>query len=190
LRAGRATAVSRTVVGRAKTSGGMPGENGSPRGSAGCCGAKCTRQAAAAPGRGKSRKRTAEGGRAAPDPGLHGRRCRVGAGLQSEGGHLVLPVADAQREVVQGMPKDGVGAVIQQLEWRYVSVPPYKHRRARARSAGSCGGGRRAAAVLCLVAECSAALSVLENCSRKVLEGSSGESKNWPSKMSGEPNTA
>jgi len=29
-------------------------------------------------------------------------------------------------------------------------------------------------------AECSAALSVLENCSRKVFEGSSGESKNWP----------
>jgi hypothetical protein len=48
---------------------------------------------------------------------------------------------------------------------------------------------RRAAAVLCLVAECSAALSVLENCSRKVLGGSSGESKNCPGKMIGEPNT-
>jgi hypothetical protein len=53
----------------------------------------------------------------------------------------------------------------------------------RARSSGSCGGGRRR----CLVAECSAALSVLENCSRKVLGGISGESKNWPDEMSGEP---
>ncbi len=56
---------------------------------------------------------------------------------------------------------------------------------ARARSSGSCGGGRRAAVVLCLVAVCSAALSVLENVRRI-----SGESKNWPGKMSGEPNTA
>jgi hypothetical protein len=40
------------------------------------------------------------------------------------------------------------------------------------------------------VAVCSAALIVLENCSRKILEESSGESKNWPGKMSGEPNTA
>jgi hypothetical protein len=31
---------------------------------------------------------------------------------------------------------------------------------------------------------------VLENCSRKCSDGSSGESKNWPGKMSGEPNTA
>ncbi len=55
------------------------------------------------------------GGQAAPDPGLRGRRCKVGAGLESEGGHLVLPVGDAQREVVQGAAKNGVGAVIQRL---------------------------------------------------------------------------
>ena len=42
------------------------------------------------------------GGRAAPDPGLRRRRCGVGAGLESEGGHLVLLVADAQGEMVQG----------------------------------------------------------------------------------------
>ncbi len=47
---------------------------------------------------------------------------------------------------------------------------------ARARSSGSCGGGLRAAAVLFLVVECWAALSVLENFSRKVLGGASGES--------------
>ncbi len=56
------------------------------------------------------------GGRAAPDPGLRRRRIRVRAGLESEGGHLVLLVADAQREVVQGAANDGVGAVIQRLE--------------------------------------------------------------------------
>ncbi len=86
------------------------------------------------------------GGRAAPDPGLRGRRCRVGAGLESEGGHLVLPVADAQREVVQGTVKDGVGAVIQRLERWYMSVPPYKHRRNAGEVCGqlwrrSAGGG-------------------------------------------------
>jgi hypothetical protein len=39
------------------------------------------------------------GGWAALDPGLRRWRCRVGAGLESEGRHLVLLVADAQREV-------------------------------------------------------------------------------------------
>ncbi len=61
---------------------------------------------------------------------------------------------------------------------------------ARARSSGSRCGGWRAAAVLCLVAVCLAALSVLENCSRKILGGISGESKNWPGKMSGVLNTS
>jgi hypothetical protein len=55
---------------------------------------------------------------------------------------------------------------------------------------GSRGGGWRAAAVLCLVVACSAALNVLENCSRKSFGGISGESKNWPGKMSGVPNTS
>jgi hypothetical protein len=152
------------------------------RGSAGCCGAKCTRRAAAAPGEGKSRKR------AASDPGLRRQRCGVGAGLESEGGHLVLLVADAQREVVQGAVNDGVWAIVHRLERRYVSVPPHGHRRCAGKVVGQLR--RRAAAVLCLVAVCSAALSVLENCSRKISEGSSGESKNWPGKMSGETNTA
>ncbi len=35
-----------------------------------------------------------------------------------------------------------------------------------------------------------AALTGLENCSRNYSEGSSGELKIWPGKMSGEPNTA
>jgi hypothetical protein len=52
-----------TLLWRAKTPGGVPGENGSRRRSAGCSGAKCTRRAAAVPGGGKSRKRTAAGGR-------------------------------------------------------------------------------------------------------------------------------
>jgi hypothetical protein len=64
----------------------------------------------------------------APDPGLHGRCCRVGAGLESEGRHLVLLVANAQREVMQGAANNGVGAVIKQLERRYMAVPPHKHR--------------------------------------------------------------
>jgi hypothetical protein len=44
--------------------------------------------------------------------------------------------------------------------------------------------------VLFLVEGCSAALNGWENCSRNCSEGSSDESKNWPGKMSGEPNTA
>jgi len=61
---------------------------------------------------------------------------------------------------------------------------------ARMRASGSCGGGRRADAVLCLVEQVSAALRVLENCVRNSSEGSSGEFKNWPCKMSCEPKTA
>jgi hypothetical protein len=125
-------------------------------------------------------------GRAAPDPGKRGWRCRIGAGLESEGRHLVHLVVDAQREVVQGAANDGVGAVVQRLERWYVPFPPHEHRRCE----GEVVGKLRAAAVLCLVAECSAALSVLENCSRKVLGGISGDSKNWQGKMSGEPNTS
>ncbi len=71
-------------------------------------------------------------GRAAPDPGKCGRRCRIGAGLELEGRHLVLPVADAQREVVQGVANVGVGAVIQRLEWRYVAFSLHEH--------GQCAG--------------------------------------------------
>jgi hypothetical protein len=158
-------------------------ENGSRRGFASCCWAKCTRRAATAPGGGKSRKRTAAGGRPRT-----GRRCRIRAGFESEGRHLVLVVAVPQREVVQGAANDSVGAVVQRMERRYVAVPPHE----LCRCAGEVVGQlwRQLAAVLCLVAECSAALSVLENCSRKVLGGISGESKNWPGKMSGEPNTS
>jgi hypothetical protein len=128
--------------------------------------------------------------RAAPDPGQRRRRCRVCAGLESEGRHLVLLIADAQCEVVQGAANDGVGAVVQRLEQRYVAVSPHEHsqctgeviRQLQRRSTG--GGG------VVSSGSGSAALSVLENCSRKILEGRSGESKIWPGKMSGEPNTA
>jgi hypothetical protein len=130
------------------------------------------------------------GGRATPNPGQRRRRCRIRAWFVSEGRHLVHLVADVQREVVKGAANDSVGAVIQRLELRYVAVPLMNTVGARVRSSGSCGGGRWAAAVLCLVAECSAALNVLENCSRKILGGISSESKNWPGKMSGVPNTS
>jgi hypothetical protein len=66
-------------------------------------------------------------GRAAPDPVLCRRRCRDSAGLVPEGRHLVLLVVDAQREVVQGAANDGVGAILQRLERRYVAVPPHEH---------------------------------------------------------------
>ncbi len=67
--------------------------------------------------------------RAVPDPGLRGRRCRVSAGLESEGRHLVLLVTDGQREVMQRAVNDGIGAVIKRLERRYMAVPPHEHRR-------------------------------------------------------------
>jgi len=55
-------------------------------------------------------------GWAAPDPGLHRQRGRVGAGFEPEGGHLVFLVDNAQCEVMQGAAKDGVGAVLELLE--------------------------------------------------------------------------
>ncbi len=69
------------------------------------------------------------GGWAAPDPGLHRWRCRVGAGFESVGGDLDLLVTDAQHEVMQGAAKDGVRAVVKRLEWWYVAVSPHEHRR-------------------------------------------------------------
>ncbi len=63
LRASRTAVWSRMAAGRGKIPGAVPGENGSRRGSAGCCGAKCARRAAPAPGGGKSRKRAVAGGR-------------------------------------------------------------------------------------------------------------------------------
>ncbi len=80
--------------------------------------------------RGRRRREILEadsGGRAAPDPGKRGQRCRISAGLESEGRHLVLLVADAQCKVVQGVANDGVGAVVQRVERRYVAVPPHEH---------------------------------------------------------------
>ncbi len=123
------------------------------------------------PPRPPRRRETSEadgGWLAAPDPGKSGRRCSIGAGLESEGRHLVLPVADAQREVVQGAANDGVGAIIQRLQRRYMAVSLHEHGRCAGEVVGKLR--RQTAAVLCLVAECSAALSVLENCPRKVLE--------------------
>jgi hypothetical protein len=52
------------------------------------------------------------GGRAALNPGKSRRCCRIGTGLESEGRHLVLLVADAQHEVMLGAGNDGVGAFI------------------------------------------------------------------------------
>ncbi len=108
------------------------------------------------PGRGKIPEADSGGlAVAAPDPGLQGLHCRVGAGLESEGRHFVLLVADAQREVMQGAANDGVGAVVKrlELEWQYVAVLPHEH--------GRCAGEvntqlqRRSAVVLCLLLVCS-----------------------------------
>ncbi len=60
-----------------KTPDGWPGENGSRRGSAGCCGTKCTLRAAAAPGGG-----TAAGGRPLTLAAQWGRCRRVCPGSQ------------------------------------------------------------------------------------------------------------
>jgi hypothetical protein len=49
----------------------------------------------------------------------------VGAGFESEGRHLVLLIADAQREVMQGVANDGIGAVTGAA---VRAVPPHKHR--------------------------------------------------------------
>ncbi len=137
---------------------------------------------AAVPGGGKSRKLTA-GGRPLT-LGCAGGAVRSVLGL-SRSVDKVLLVANAQLEVMQGAANDDVGAVIKRLERRYVAVTPHEHRRCVGEVVGQLR--RRAAAVLCLVEVCAAALSVLENCSRKIFEVNSGESKNWPGKMSGEP---
>jgi hypothetical protein len=118
------------------------------------------------------------GGRAAPDPRVCGLRSGVGEGLEPEGGHLVLFVADAQREMMQGATKDCVGAMVERLKGQYVAVPPHKHRPCAGQFIGQLQ--RRPAAVLCLVEGCFAALSVLENCSRKSFKGNSWESKSCP----------
>jgi hypothetical protein len=99
---------------------------------------------------------------AAPEPGLRQRCCRVGAGLESEGRHLVLLVADVQHKVVQGAANDGVGVVIQQLERRYMAVPPYEQRRCKGVVIGQLRRRLASSAVLCLLERCSAALSVLK----------------------------
>jgi hypothetical protein len=80
------------------------------------------------PGRGKISEAD-YGERAAPDSGLHGRCCRVGAGFEAEGRHLVLLVADAQCEVMQRAANDGIGAVDKRLERWYAAVPPHEHSR-------------------------------------------------------------
>ncbi len=91
---------------------------------------------------------------------------------------------------MQGAANDGVGAVVQRLERRYVSVPPHEHRRCTVKVVGQLR--RRSTGGSSVVSSGSmfGITQCLRNCSRKMLEGSSGESKNWPGKMSGEPNTA
>jgi hypothetical protein len=101
------------------------------------------------------------GGWAAPNPGQR-RRCRIRGWLESEGRHLVHLVADAQREVVKGAANDGERAVVPRLEWLYVAVPPHEHRWCAGEVIGELRRRRWAVAVLCLVAECSAVLNVLE----------------------------
>ena len=86
------------------------------------------------------------GGRAAPNSGQRGRRCGIGAWFESEGRHLVHPVADAQREVVEGAANDGVGTVVQRLKRRYVAVSPHEHHRSAGEVVGQplprlAGGG-------------------------------------------------
>jgi hypothetical protein len=58
---------------------------------------------------------------------------------------------------------------------------------ARVRASGRSGGGRRSAAVLWRVARLLGEFSVVDIWRRKSAEGSSGESRNWPGRMSGEP---
>ncbi len=132
--------MSRTAGGRAKTPGGMPGENGSRRGSAGCCGAKRTLRAAA-------EILEADGGGQASDPGQRRRLCRIGAGLESEGRHLVLLVADAQCEVLKEAANDGLGAIVQWVERRYVAVPPLANRLCAGEIIRQLVGGRRGCCV-------------------------------------------
>ncbi len=89
---------------------------------------------------------------------------------------------------MQGPPQDGVRAIIEWLEGRDMSVLTRRTLLVH-RVSGSFGGGPWAAAVFCQVEWCSAAFNVRENCSRNSSEGTSGESKNWPGKISDEPNT-
>jgi hypothetical protein len=100
--------------------------------------------------------------RASPDPWLRRWRSRVSAGLEPEGGHLVLLVTDLQREVMQGEAKDGPRRRVagSAVRYWYVAVPPHEHRRCVDEVIRQLR--RRAEAVLFLVEGCSAALSVLE----------------------------
>jgi hypothetical protein len=103
------------------------------------------------------------GGWAAPNPGQSRRRCRIRGWLESEGRHLVHLVANAKREVVKGAANDGERAVVPRLEGRYVAVPPHEHCWCAGEVIGQLRRRRwAAAAVLCLAAECSAVLNVLE----------------------------
>jgi hypothetical protein len=94
-------------------------------------------------------------------------------------------VADLQGEEVQGPPQGGCRGRRRVTEWaRHVHPVGQTLFVRRPRVSGSSfGGGRRAAAVLCLGEGCSAALNVGENCSGNSSAGRSGESKNWPEQM-------
>jgi hypothetical protein len=65
---------------------------------------------------------------AAPGPGLRWWHCGVAAGLQFECRHLVCLVANLQGDLMQRTPQDGVWTVVEQLEWRIMSVPLDEHR--------------------------------------------------------------
>jgi hypothetical protein len=83
-----------------------------------------------------------------------------------DSGHPVLLVTDAQGEMVQGLAKDSVAAIVERLEWRDRAVPSDKHRRRMGQGVWHFGSCCPAAAVLRLVEGCSAALDVFKNCSR------------------------
>jgi len=154
-------------AGRAKTPGGGPGENGSQRGSAGCCGAKYSRRAIAAPGGEKSRKRTAAGGQ----PRTLG--CAGGAVGSEQGLSLRVDTFSSlspMRSVKWCREGQMTAQVSSYSGWSGGTWPSRLTNTvgARVRSLGSCGSGRGAAAVLCLVEVGSAAFSV--QCFRKLLK--------------------
>jgi len=78
---------------------------------------------------------------AAPDPGLHRWCGRFGAGFELEGGHLVLLVANAQREVMQGAAKGGVGATGAAARGHPASRTPLVRGRGHQAAAVEGGGG-------------------------------------------------
>jgi hypothetical protein len=91
------------------------------------------------------------GGRAAPDPGLRRRRCRVGAGLESKVD--TFSSLSPMRSVKWCREWQMTAQVSSYSGWSGGTWPSRLTNTvgARVRSLGSCGSGGGAAAVLCLV---------------------------------------